>query len=85
MPGVLINILRKTGRGDLGAFICETDAGHQFGVGTGFTDEQRAAYWAIKDELLGQLAKVRFHETGTKDVPLLPVFIHIRPKEDMTV
>ena len=77
----------KTGRGDLGAFVCETDAGHQFGVGTGFTDEQRAAYWAIKDELVKnrEYAKVRFHETGTKDVPLLPVFIHIRPKEDMTV
>ena len=76
----------KTGRGDLGAFVCETEAGHQFGVGTGFTDEQRAAYWLIKEELVKnrEYAKVRFHETGTKDVPLLPVFIHIRPKEDMT-
>lgn len=74
----------KTGRGDLGALVLETEAGHQFGCGTGFTDAQRAEFWRIKAELLGQFAKVRYHETGTKDVPLLPVFIHIRPEEDMT-
>ena len=74
----------KTGRGDLGAFICKTKAGHEFGVGTGFTDEQRAAYWKIKDELRGQFAKVKYHLTGSKDVPILPVFLQIRPKEDIT-
>ena len=74
----------KTGRGDLGALICKTKEGHEFGVGTGFSDEQRALYWRIKDTLRGEFAKVKFHETGTKDVPLLPVFIQIRPKEDMT-
>ena len=74
----------KTGRGDLGALVLETEAGHQFGCGTGFTDAQRAEFWRIKDELIGQFAKVKYHETGTKDVPLLPVFIHIRPEEDMT-
>ena len=74
----------KTGRGDLGALICKTKEGHEFGVGTGFTDAQRAEFWRIKDELIGKHAKVKYHETGTKDVPLLPVFIHIRPEEDMT-
>ena len=74
----------KTGRGDLGALICKTKEGHEFGVGTGFTDAQRAEFWCIKDELIGRHAKVKYHETGTKDVPLLPVFIHIRPEEDMT-
>ena len=74
----------KTGRGDLGALVLETEAGHQFGCGTGFTDAQRAEFWRIKDELIGKHAKVKYHETGTKDVPLLPVFIHIRPEEDMT-
>ena len=74
----------KTGRGDLGALVLETDGGHRFGCGTGFTDAQRAEFWRIKDELIGQFAKVKYHETGTKDVPLLPVFIHIRPEEDMT-
>lgn len=74
----------KIGRGDLGALICKTKEGHEFGVGTGFTDEQRAQFWGIKHQLIGQFAKVKFHETGTKDVPLLPVFLQIRPKEDMT-
>lgn len=74
----------KIGRGDLGALICKTKDGHEFGVGTGFTDEQRAQFWGIKHQLIGQFAKVKFHETGTKDVPLLPVFLQIRPKEDMT-
>lgn len=75
----------KTGRGDLGALILETKEGCRFGCGTGFNDAQRANYWAVRDQLIGQFAKVKFHETGTKDVPLLPVFIQIRPKEDMTV
>ena len=76
----------KTGRGDLGAFILETNEGHKFGCGTGFTDDQRRAFWLIKEELVKnrECAKIRFHETGTKDVPLLPVFLQVRPKEDMT-
>lgn len=74
----------KTGRGDLGALILETKDGHRFGCGTGFNDAQRSNYWAVRDQLIGQFAKVKYHQTGTKDVPLLPVFIHIRPKEDMT-
>lgn len=74
----------KTGRGDLGALILETKDGHQFGCGTGFNDAQRSNFWEVRDQLIGQFAKVKYHQTGTKDVPLLPVFIHIRPKEDMT-
>lgn len=74
----------KTGRGDLGALICKTEGGHEFGVGTGFSDEQRTQFWGIKHQLIGQFAKIKFHETGTKDVPLLPVFLQIRPREDMT-
>lgn len=74
----------KVGRGDLGAFICKTKEGHTFGVGTGFTDEQRAAYWKIRDDLVGQFAKVKYHAVGSHEVPVLPVFLQIRPKEDMT-
>lgn len=74
----------KVGRGDLGALICRTKEGHTFGVGTGFTDEQRAAYWKIRDDLVGQFAKVKYHAVGSHEVPVLPVFLQIRPKEDMT-
>lgn len=74
----------KSGRGDLGAFVCKTKEGHKFSVGTGFTDEQRALYWRITESLRGEFAKVKYHLTGTKDVPILPTFLGIRPKEDMT-
>ena len=74
----------KVGRGDLGALICKTKEGHTFGVGTGFNDAQRANYWEVRDQLIGQLAKVKYHAVGSHEVPVLPVFLQIRPKEDMT-
>ena len=74
----------KVGRGDLGALICRTKEGHTFNVGTGFNDAQRANYWEVRDQLIGQLAKVKYHAVGSNTVPVLPVFLQIRPKEDMT-
>ena len=74
----------KVGRGDLGALVCRTKEGHTFNVGTGFNDAQRAELWAARHELTGQLAKVKYHAVGSHDVPVLPVFLQIRPKEDMT-
>ena len=74
----------KVGRGDLGALICRTKEGRTFNVGTGFNDAQRAELWAIRHELAGQLAKVKYHAVGSNTVPVLPVFLQIRPKEDMT-
>lgn len=74
----------KVGRGDLGALICRTKEGHTFNVGTGFNDAQRAELWAVRHELTGQLAKVKYHAVGSNTVPVLPVFLQIRPAEDMT-
>ena len=74
----------KVGRGDLGALICRTKEGHTFNVGTGFNDAQRAELWARRRALTGQLAKVKYHAVGSNTVPVLPVFLQIRPKEDMT-
>jgi DNA ligase-1 len=53
-----------TGRnvGKLGALVCEgEDDGKKIvvNVGSGFTDEQRAEFWAAKDSLLGQVLEVR--------------------------
>ena len=48
--------------GKLGALICEgEDDGKviQVNVGSGFTDDQRAEYWADKDTMLGQIVEVR--------------------------
>ena len=53
-----------TGRnvGKLGAIVCEgVDDGKRIVVncGSGFTDEQRAEFWAAKDSLIGQVVEVR--------------------------
>jgi DNA ligase-1 len=53
-----------TGRnvGKLGALVCEgEDDGKKIvvNVGSGFTDEQRAEFWAAKDALIGQVVEVR--------------------------
>ncbi len=53
-----------TGRnlGKLGAIVCEgEDDGKRIVVncGSGFTDEQRAEFWAAKDSLIGQVVEVR--------------------------
>ncbi len=53
-----------TGRnvGKLGAIVCEgEDDGKKIvvNVGSGFTDEQRAEFWAAKDSLIGQVVEVR--------------------------
>ncbi len=74
----------KVGRGDLGALICRTKEGHTFNVGTGFNDAQRADFWSFRNQLLGQLAKVKYHAVGSNTVPVLPVFLQIRQVEDMT-
>ena len=53
-----------TGRnqGKLGALVCEgEDDGKNIvvNVGSGFTDEQRAEFWAARDTLIGQVVEVR--------------------------
>jgi DNA ligase-1 len=53
-----------TGRnvGKLGAVVCEgQDDGKTIvvNVGSGFTDEQRAEFWAAKDTVIGQVVEVR--------------------------
>ncbi len=53
-----------TGRnkGKLGALVCEgEDDGKRIvvNVGSGFSDEQRAEFWAAKDTLIGQVVEVR--------------------------
>lgn len=53
-----------TGRnqGKMGALVCEgEDDGKKIvvNVGSGFTDEQRAEFWAAKDSLIGQVLEIR--------------------------
>jgi DNA ligase 1 len=65
----------------LGALIVERN-GRQFKVGTGFTLQQRKAYWELRPSLRGTLVKYRYQAYGMKDVPRIPVFIDFRDARD---
>lgn len=73
----------KSGRGDLGALTCKTADGIIFNVGTGFTDDDRARLWAIRDTLGGKIVKVKSFMVGVKDAPRFPVFCGFRDPTDM--
>jgi len=68
--------------GTLGAFVVDYK-GNEVKVGSGFTDEQRAYFWAHRDELVGQICEVKYKEiskdknTGAESLQF-PVFVTLR-------
>lgn len=73
----------KIGRGDLGALICRF-GDIEFNIGTGFSDDERAAIWRDKDKYHGRLAKFKHFAVGAKDAPRHPVFLGWRDPKDMS-
>ena len=86
-------IKNKVRSGILGAIVAATEDGVVFKIGTGFTNEQRRAFWAIREELAGKIVKYRYsqaydapfsislkHEKEQR--PKCAVFMGIRPIED---
>lgn len=71
--------------GRLGAFVCEgEDDGKRIvvNVGSGFSDEQRIAFWASREKILGDIAEVRAdaitqNQDGTYSLRF-PRFRHFR-------
>jgi DNA ligase-1 len=59
--------------GTLGALVLDTSWG-QLRVGTGFTDQQRAAIWAAKSQYVGRVVTFKYQAEGSKDLPRFPVF-----------
>jgi DNA ligase-1 len=57
--------------------------GMEFGVGSGFTDAQRAAIWG-DPKLIGKVLTYKYFPVGCKDAPRFPVFKGFRAKEDMS-
>ncbi len=57
----------------------------EFELGSGYTHEQRTAFWSeyLTGTLIGKVAKYKSFPIGVKDKPRLPVFLGIRPREDM--
>lgn len=80
----IIRCEEGTGRleGTLGAFVLEYK-GNEVKVGSGFTDEQREAYWQQRDSIAGTLCEVKYKEissdknTGLESLQF-PVFIQLR-------
>lgn len=72
------------GKGRLGNLVCKTPEGVEFSLGGGFTAEQRAQLWAIRDTLIGRLAKYKHFPIGIKDKPRFPVWIGFRDVRDMS-
>lgn len=53
----------------LGGYTCKTKTGLEFGVGSGLTDEQRAAPLPI-----GTVITIHFQEFSNDGVPRFPIF-----------
>lgn len=72
----------KVGGGVLGAFVVRKD-GQEFRVATGLTMQERADYWADRENLVGKLLKFKYQEAGKKDLPRFPVFLGFRHPDDL--
>lgn len=74
----------KTGGGTLGALRVRHPVFGEFELGTGFTEEQRGAYWTTQMLLVGKTVKFKYFAVGVKDKPRHPVFLGFRAAEDMS-
>lgn len=54
-----------------------------FNIGTGFTAQMRATFYAERGSLIGKIVKYKYFEKGSKDVPRFPVFLGFRDPDDM--
>lgn len=80
----IIRCEEGTGRlaGTLGAFVLNYK-GNEVNVGTGFTDTERAIYWAARDKLTDLLCEVKYKEiskdkkTGAESLQF-PVYVCLR-------
>jgi DNA ligase 1 len=61
----------------LGSLICTSDEGTLFGVGSGFTREQRETYWKEREHLPGLFVRIRYQSISPKRVPRFPIFAEI--------
>lgn len=74
----------RTPKGTLGKFICRTPEGIEFGVGGGYTAEERKVFWKNRDAMIGKLLKYKHFTIGVKDAPRFPTFIGIRHENDLS-
>lgn len=74
----------KVGKGTLGKLLVrDRYSGVEFGVGTGFTAQERADLWADRDNLPGRVIRYKFFPVGVKDRPRHPVMQGFRSDVDL--
>jgi ATP-dependent DNA ligase len=71
-------------KGSLGALLLNSDVDQVFGVGTGFTRDQRKQLWIIRESLLGSYAKINYQRLTPKGIPFHSVFCEILEENDET-
>jgi DNA ligase-1 len=66
-------------------YVEDIHTGQRFHIGTGFTAEQRAWWWAHRhpDDRLDLRIKYKFFPVGVKDLPRHPVYLGLRDEFDM--
>jgi DNA ligase-1 len=73
----------KTGGGVLGTLLVRDPVtGVEFGIGGGFTADDRIRLWAARETLVGRLAKYKHFPIGTKEAPRFPTFLGWRDPGD---
>ena len=71
------------GKGTMGSLIVkDLKTGVQFEIGTGFTAEQRAWFWA--GGFGRPVVKYKYQPTGVKDKPRFPVYLGLRDRIDLS-
>jgi DNA ligase 1 len=76
--------------GVLGKLVCVCKGskhypdGTEFEIGTGYTAEDRAKLWKVRDKLPGKLVKFKHQPSGADSKPRFPVFLGFRDEWDMS-
>lgn len=74
----------KTGKGRMGALLVrDTKTGVEFQIGTGFTDADKAWWWAQGPNFYPTV-KYKSFPIGVKDKPRHPVYLGLRDARDMS-
>lgn len=69
--------------GTLGTLVVKA-GDYEFGIGTGFDDEQRKTIWENRDAYLGKLVTFKYQEAGMLERPRFPVFKSFRHEDDVS-
>ena len=71
--------------GTLGAFKVKSEIFEkEFTVGSGLNNEERQEIWDNQEKYLGQTLKFKYFAYGDYDQPRFPIYLGIRPLEDMS-